>query len=193
MVELFSTTTDYLTFTIGLYSQRREEKMKHRHQLKLTNPKQTYLALQALEFSKDNVVTETPVIYFMQVDAVRLFYYLDNRLNAKVSSYARKKLYSDQELLNAQVRKFLIDDILTWTWVVANVPVEIEKSGFTPVLALSCGESSHAVLCELRTLALRDASARTKMLLTAMAHNLRHHGRSSWALRRDVDEMLEGV
>lgn len=151
------------------------------------------MALQALEFNRDSVFIETPTIYFMQIDVVRLFYYLENRLIAKVNSYERKKLFSDQELLYERVRKFLIDDIFYWSWAYAKVPIEVEQSGGTPVLALTCGHSAHSALYELRVLALQDDTAKTKMLLTTMKEALRNQGVGGRLLRKDLETLLDGL
>lgn len=129
----------------------------------------------------------------MQLDAVRLFHYLENRLTAKVHSCIRKKLYGDQKLLYEQMCEFLIDGILLWSWTYAKVPVEVERTGYTPVLALTCGESSLRDTTHLRSTVAWEGDGKTKLLLTTMSQALQHQGNAMRLLTRDIENILEGL
>jgi len=122
-----------------------------------------------------------------------LFYYLENRLTAKLHSYARKKLLDDQDLLYEHVYRLLIDEIFLWTWAYAKVPIEVEQTGCTPVLALTCGGSSRTNMSSLRTKVASEGSAKTKLLLVTMRKALRNQGSAGRLLRRDIEEILEGL
>jgi hypothetical protein len=77
--------------------------------------------------------------------------------------------------------------------MLAKVPIEVEQSGCTPVLALTCGESSSHSIAYLCAAAAREGDGKTKRILLAMKRDLHSQGRAGGILRSDIERMLKGT